>query len=229
MTLVYAHRGASTQERENTIAAFAAAVVMGADGVELDARRTVDGAIAVHHDAHLGDGRPVIGLVATDLPDHVPLLGAALDACGDLVVNIEIKNWPDDVDFDRTELVAEAVVAEVGARRSHDAVLVSSFHLPTIERVYALDPAIPTGLLVVLAPDDDFGALVDRCGRGGHAALHPHHSGVTDELVDLCHRAGLALNTWTVDDPLSIARLAGMGVDGIVTNVPDVALVALGR
>lgn len=229
MSQVFAHRGASVLERENTVAAFAAAVRLGADGVELDARRTADGAIVVHHDAHLADGRALVDLPAVELPGHVPLLGAALDACVSLTVNIEIKNGPDEVDFDPTEGVAEAVVAEVRRRASHGRVLVSSFQLPSIERVRALDTGVPTALLVVLRPETDVAELVGDCGRRGHAALHPHHSGVTPELVAMCHGTGLALNTWTVDDPSHVARLAGMGVDGIVTNTPDVALAALGR
>jgi len=59
VTLVYAHRGASAAEPENTLAAFRAAARMGADGVELDVRRTADGGAAVVHDATLADGRPV--------------------------------------------------------------------------------------------------------------------------------------------------------------------------
>ena len=60
MTQVIGHRGASRAERENTLEAFHAAVAQGADGVELDVRRTADGALAVHHDAHLPDGRAIV-------------------------------------------------------------------------------------------------------------------------------------------------------------------------
>jgi glycerophosphoryl diester phosphodiesterase len=81
---IFAHRGASAVERENTVAAFAAAVAMGADGVELDVRRTADGALAVHHDAHLADGRLLVEVAAGDLPSEVPSLVEALAACGDV-------------------------------------------------------------------------------------------------------------------------------------------------
>src|SRR5688500_15920991 len=109
MTAVWAHRGASRAERENTLAAFASAVAMGADGVELDVRRTRDGAMAVHHDAALADGRLLAELTVADLPADVPLLDAALDACGDLVVNVEIKNLPGEPDFDPDERLATQV------------------------------------------------------------------------------------------------------------------------
>ena len=64
--------------------------------------------------------------------------------------------------------------------------------------------------------------------RSGHAALHPYDATVTAELVSACHEAGLLVNVWTVDDPARIRELADIGVDGIVTNVPDVARHALG-
>ncbi len=89
---VIAHRGASRAERENTLAAFRRAAVMGANAVELDVRRTSDGAMAVHHDAVLPDGRVICEMTSAELPEHVPLLPAALDACNGMWVNIEIKN-----------------------------------------------------------------------------------------------------------------------------------------
>ena len=61
----------------------------------------------------------------------------------------------------------------------------------------------------------------------GHVAVHPHHAFVTPALVHAAHAAGLVVNTWTCDDPDRIRWLAAIGVDGIVTNVPDVARAAL--
>ena len=89
---VIAHRGASRAERENTLEAFRRAGLMGADAVELDVRRTADGAMAIHHDASLSDGRVICELQSVDLPAHIPMLSAALDACEGMWVNIEIKN-----------------------------------------------------------------------------------------------------------------------------------------
>ena len=228
MTLVFAHRGASAVAPENTLLAFETAVAMGADGIELDVRRTLDGGMAVHHDAHLADGRLLCEVATADLPDHVPSLPDALAACGDLVVNVEIKNWPRDPDHDPALVLAEAVVpilAPLGVRA-----IVSSFNLADVDRVRALDPAVPTGALATFGPDADVaGRFVDRARRRGHTAVHPHHGAVTPHLVDLAHAAGLRVNTWTVDYPDRIRQLAALGVDAIVTNVPDAALAALGR
>jgi glycerophosphoryl diester phosphodiesterase len=244
VTHVIGHRGASRAARENTLAAFRAAVAQGADCVELDVRRTADGRLAVHHDAHLADGREIVATTWDDLPDDVPDLAAALDACAGLAtVNVEIKNWPGDVDFDESLTVADAVVEALAARPATEraAVLVSSFHLPTLDRVRERAPDVATGWLVIgpgIGPDgasvtaNGGDALADTIAsvvEGGHGALHPHHAFVNPELVAAARGAGVAVNTWTVDDPERIVWLADTGVDAVITNVPDVALAALGR
>jgi len=218
-TAIFAHRGASADHPENTVAAFRAAGPLGANWVELDVRRTADGALAVHHDAHLPDGRAIVELVAADLPASVPSLAQALEACAPLGVNVEIKNSPNDVDFDATAALVEPVVAVIAA--CSQPIIVSSFHWSTLDRVRAIDPSVATaGLTFDLS---DPARTIERAVAAGHVALHPFDATVTHELVELVHGAGLTLNVWTVDDPARIEELAEMGVDGIVTNVPDVA------
>jgi glycerophosphoryl diester phosphodiesterase len=228
--LVIAHRGASSAFSDNTLAAFSGAIVQGADGVELDVRRTADRRLALSHDDTLADGRVVVDTPFADLPDDIPDLPAALDVCAPLeVVNIEIKNWPDDKDFDATEQVAEAVVALLEARGevADGRNLISCFHLPTVDRVHELAPGLATAWLLGLI--EDAGALIDTAAERGHVAVHPHHLFVDEAFVASAHAAGLAVNTWTCDEPERIKELADLGVDAVVTNVPDVALAALGR
>lgn len=226
--LVLAHRGASAGWPENTLAAFEAARAQGADGVELDVRRLADGTPAVHHDAHLPDGRALTSLVAADLPDWVPDLASALDVCSGMAcVNVEIKNLPGDPDFGPDEALAEAVVSILGARPDRSRVLVSSFHLPTIERVRALDSSLATGWLRLEVRD--LASELDLLAAGGHRAIHPHAACCTPELLDAAHERALAVYTWTVDDAEQIRRFAAMGVDAVITNDPAAALAALGR
>src|SRR5439155_979681 len=89
------HRGANRLARENTLEAFARAIELGADGVELDVHRTADGALVVHHDAAApGFGsiaEAPLGAVRAALP-HVPTLDEALDTCVGSLVNIEVKD-----------------------------------------------------------------------------------------------------------------------------------------
>lgn len=218
-TAVIAHRGASIAHQENTIAAFAAAGPLGADWVELDVRRTADGALAVHHDAHLEDGRAIVEVRAADLPSHVPSLAEALRACEPLGVNVEIKNNPPDPDFDPAVSIAGPVVAL--AEGCSQPIIVSSFHPPTLDRVLEVGPAVRTGQLTFDLGDP--AGTIERAVAAGHVALHPFNRTVTPAVVERAHGAGLLVNVWTVDDPDRIRELAAMGVDGIVTNAPDVA------
>ncbi len=229
MTLVIAHRGASAVCAENTVAAFEGARALGADWVELDVRRTADGALVVVHDAALANGELVVATARADIDAVVPSLAEALDACEGMGVNIEIKNHPIDPDYDPTMLVAKGVVAEVQRRGAHDPtvynrVLVSCFDLGTVDAVRDLDPAVPTGYLVL---DPEGGAAVDVAVEHGHRALHPWVPMVDEALIRRAHAAGLLVNTWTTDDPERIAELAAWGIDGIVTNTPDIARTAL--
>lgn len=228
--LVIGHRGASAAYAENTLIAFTGAIAQGADGIELDVRRTSDGGLALSHDDTLPDGTVVMETAIADLPEGITDLASALDVCRPLaVVNTEIKNWPDDRDFDASEQLAASVVALLGARGELDDArnLISSFHLPTVDRVHELAPGLPTAWLLGMVEEP--GLLIDKAAERGHVAVHPHHSFVTEAFVTLAHAAGLAVNTWTCDDPDRIRALADLGVDAVVTNVPDVALQALGR
>lgn len=222
---VLAHRGASKAEPENTVAAFRRAGEMGADAVELDVRRTVDGVLVVHHNPDLPDGRVIAATAHGELPAAVPTLGAALDACAGMWVNVEIKNDPDEADFDPTDSIADETIAHLLARDEDDRWLISCFRIETVDRCRELAPQIRTAWLCGGPPDGVAAMLAAK----GHVALHPWVGLVTAELLDSCHAAGVEVNTWTCDDPARMAELVDWGIDGICTNVPDVALSVLGR
>ena len=223
--LIYGHRGASADAPENTAEAFALARAQGADGVELDVRRCIDGDMALHHDAVLADGRRVMELTRAELPESSCTLADALDVCEGMVVNIEIKNVSIDPDHDPECRLADAVVALLHERGGRDRVLVSSFDLPTVDRVRALDPDVATAFLTFVNPIGP--ESIKIAARHGHHAIHPHVATIDAAYVELAHDHGLAVNVWTVDDPERIRELAGWGVDGICTNVPAVAIAAL--
>ena len=218
--LILGHRGASAVRTENTLEAFATAMELGADGVELDVRRSADGALIVHHDAALLTGRLIVESPEMEIPLYAPHLEAALKACGDGFVNIEIKNVPIDPDYDPDEQIAGKVAALVRRLGIASRVVVSSFGLAAIDAVRAADPSIPTGWLTISAYDQQ--RALETVVEHGHGALHPHHTTVTPELMDAARAAGVLVNTWTVDDPTEMHRLADLGVNAIITN--DVAL-----
>lgn len=223
MTNVIAHRGASRLARENTIEAFELAVTMGVDGIELDVRRSLDGRLVVHHDARIGGGAAIIDLHRSDLPAHIPDLHDALVACNSRIgvtVNIEIKNDPDEPDFDGARSIAPLVVREARAVGDPERWLISSFDLAMIDAVVATGAGIATAWLVDEVPAGAVPLLRAR----GHSALHPAVDTLVRSTVDECHDSGVAVNTWTCDDPERMRELIGWGIDGICTNVPDIAL-----
>jgi glycerophosphoryl diester phosphodiesterase len=223
---IVAHRGASKAERENTLAAFERARAMGAHAVELDVRRTTDGHLVVHHDPRLADGRVIAECHRHDLPDHVPGLDAALDACAGMWVNVEIKNDDSEPDFDATDSIADDTMRVLLARDEHERWLISSFRIETVDRCRtiadALHPPAPirTAWLTMVVGEDTPALLVER----GHVAVHPCVKLLSRDAIAACHAAGVEVNTWTCDDPERMAELIEWGIDGICTNVPDVAL-----
>lgn len=227
MTAVWAHRGDASVQRENTLCAFEAARTAGADGVELDVRASADGVLVVHHDAALEDGRFVAGTRAADLPDWLPTLEAVLEACRGLTVDIEVKNLPTEVGYDPGEAIAVDTARLVVRMGAGPATLISAFAISTIDAARAAAPDVVTGWLT-LAAYDQLDALALAAARG-HGALHPLHEAVTDELVAAVHGRGMALHTWTVDDPDRIRLMADAGADAVITNAVDVALAALAR
>lgn len=190
-------------------------------------RCTRDGVLVVHHDARLADGRAIVDVGAADLPAHLPTLAAALDACAGMWVNVEIKNGANEPDFDPTDRIADQTIAALSERGEDDRWLVSSFRIETVDRCRSLAPTIRTAWLVETVPDDVIATMVSR----GHSALHPLVDALRRSHVDACHGAGIAVNTWTCDDPARMSELIEWGIDGICTNVPDVALavIAAGR
>jgi len=221
MTRVFAHRGASASTRENTVEAFAAAAEAGADWVELDVRRTADDVLIVHHDAHLDDGRAIVHVTEAELPEYVPNLAEALEACVGMGVNVEIKNDPGDPDYDDAHMVSLAVAGLITAYRPHAELLVSSFNNDSVNRIRAVDPAIPTALVVfdVLSVDQ----LIERCTFHGHRALNPHSAAVDRSFVEKAHAGGLEVNVWTVNEPERVAELVALGVEGVITDDPAMA------
>ncbi len=229
--LVLAHRGACRRARENSIEAFRIARELGADGVELDVRRTADGVLVLSHDAAIaGFGlvveHPFAALRAAD--PAVPTLAEALDELTGLLVNVELKCFPTEPDADPERVVARGVVAEIARRDRFADVIVSSFELDAIDDVRALDARIVTAWLTAgLAPEVSLPIAAAR----GHAWLHPDRSVMRGEAlaatVGAAADQGIRLDVWTVDAPEEIVALAAAGVDAIITNTPDVARAVL--
>lgn len=234
MTKIWAHRGASATAPENTIEAFELAVAMGADGVELDVQRTLDGQLVVIHDETIdrtstGTGA-VVGQTLEQLRQHdyangmpgfadvqLPLLGDVLDllAPTPLVVNVELKTsielYP-GIEAEALDVVAAAGMA--------DRVIYSSFNHYTLAALRDRVPRERIGLLFSNAIVEPW-AYATQFGAG---ALHPGlHLLQLPGYVERAHEAGLRVHTWTVDDPSHMRLVQTLGVDALITNHPDEA------
>ena len=239
---VLAHRGGTGPWHENSVEAFSGALRLGADGVELDVRRSADGELVVHHDPLV----PGSGLIHErrheELPGWIPTLERALASCAGAIVNVEIKNVPTDPAYDPTNQVALDVAVllatHVGTARPGPArVIVSSFWPDTLAAVRGADldadrggdedPSAPLGLLV--HPALDASSALDTATSLGCVALHPHHSQVTADLVGRAHDSGLAVVTWTVNLPEDLDAVVEAGVDVVITDDVANTLAHLGR
>jgi glycerophosphoryl diester phosphodiesterase len=227
--IVLAHRGASRAAPENTIEAFTAARTLGADGVELDVRHTADGTLVIHHDPEI----PGFGLIAdATFPElraavpSVPTLPEALAACTGLLVNVEIKCLPWDPDPDTPDHAHVRAVVDALADSPLD-IIVSSFDLGAIDACRAFAPEIATAWLTA---DQTVAAAASLALAHGHAAVNPDRKSAlatSPSEIAAAHEQGVSVNVWTVDEPADMVKLAELGVDALITNVPDVARATL--
>lgn len=222
MPRIIAHRGASRDEPENSLAAFRRALGQSADGVEFDVHTTADGALVVVHDPELG-GTPISALGAAAVRAHrlangepIPTLDEAL-ACitpGGTAC-IETKTLPAAAD--------EALLAAIGAAPAPERCQVHAFDHRIIRRLSASGTALTLGVLSGSYPLDP----TVQVRAAGARVLWQHVDLVDAPLVAQIHEAGYEIVVWTADRPDDVRRLADLGVDGICTNRPDVAREAL--
>jgi glycerophosphoryl diester phosphodiesterase len=230
MTLVIAHRGASAYAPENTMPAFELAVRQGADMLELDVQRSADGVLVVFHDdtTERWDGRKRLATTCTLAELQALDIGGArvvtlAEVCAfarqqQVRLNVEIKGLG----------IGAAVASMLRDERIEELVLISSFEAGALREVAAAGPHLPRAYLMgndTYRPDVrfreawPFGAL----RRLGAAAWHPSRElPLLAWLIPRVRRAGYAVHVWTVDDVAAMRRLIALGVDGIITDVPDV-------
>lgn len=198
--LVIAHRGASWDERENTLAAFERAVEAGADYVEFDVRAAPDGTLVCAHDPV--DVRPAAG---------VPTLDDALAAlAGRVGLAVEIKE----------QAAASPTVAAL-ERHTVEAksVLILSDRIPVLERVRRLRSDLRLVLHLGRRPDPATAVLFWGVGFEDRSAR--------PRTIALAQSLGLATTVYTVNEPQRMLELAELGVTGIFTDRPELLRQAL--
>ena len=229
-----AHRGDSSAAPENTIAAFDAAVAAGSDLIEIDLRRTADGAAAVIHDASALRTTGIDAAVATIRSDELgaadagswfapAFAGARVPMFG------EVAEWgaaqPDVgwlVEF-KGRWSAADLAGPVAAIRDHglaDRTILQSFEPDTVAAAQVAAPDLPRALLVYGRQDPDL--LLERLRALEAAGCNPIGQ-LPNEMPGLAGRlrdAAYSVFPWTLDEPDEWGAAAGAGVDGVITNRP---------
>lgn len=230
MTKVIAHRGASAYAPENTIAAFELAAQQGADMVELDVQRSADGTLIVFHDetTERWDGKSKLVLECSlaelgKLDIGGERIATFAETCAfaksrSMAMNVELKGI--GIGADVCRILRETDVEEL--------VLFSSFVPAALHEVQAVSPHIPRAYLmgtdtlkpkVRLRESWPIGALRQEEVQVWHPA---YQIPLLSRVIPVVKRAGYAINVWTVNDPRRMRTLIDLGVDGIITDTPDV-------
>lgn len=209
------HRGAAAHAPENTLPSVLRGIELGATWIEVDVW-CVEDELAVHHDETVdrttnGSG-PIHALSKSELRRldagdgaRVPWLREVLEVCAARGVGVNV------------ELKGEGTGARIGAYLEEagvDAdVIVSSFKLPELQGAGALRTALLTEFM---------GPWVwELAAKLGAWALHPQHELVDAALLERARSLGMRVNAWTVNEPEHIARLLALGVDGVITDRPE--------
>ena len=228
--LPFAHRGGASEAPENTMPAFEHAVRLGYRYLETDAHVTADGVLIAFHDDRLDRVTDRTGVIA-ELPwsevqrarvdgrEPIPLLEDLLSAWPDVRVNIDPKH----------DGAAEPLAAAIVRTQTVDRVCVGAFSDRRIAVVRAL---VGPSLCTSMGPREVAQLVAASRGLPGGGRLRspcaqvPTNQGrvplVTPRFVDTAHRLGVQVHVWTIDDGDEMARLLDLGVDGIMTDRPQV-------
>jgi glycerophosphoryl diester phosphodiesterase len=234
-TRIVAHRGFSSIAPENTLIAFQKAIECGADYFELDVHKTKDDSIVVIHDSSIDrtSSNNMNGKIAelnySDLKsvkvghpkkfgdtyenEKIPTLREALEMSkGKIKVCIEIKVYG-------AEKQILEIVNDLGL---NDEVIIFSFHYPVLAKIRQLDKNIP---ILYLINSADKTTIDDAKVIKSSAIGVGHGTKVTKEYLGLAHNHGIEVWKWTVDDEDEMQQLIDIGLDGLITNFPDKAII----
>ncbi len=226
--LVYGHRGDRSRAPDNTLEAYRLAVEAGADGIELDVRRTADGVLIMSHDAQHGDMAPFIEMTMAEIRDQIPDVPTLIEMLAfvppHIWLNVEIKNDPQDSYHDPTRRIVDQTIATIEEHDSLDRILLSSFDVEAMKRAADLHPDLLRGQLIrepVSLADGIAAATAQHAN-----AVHPNVLYFSDDpaaSMEAIHSAGLAAVVWWVNTPDQVRSMIDIGVDVIITDDPGMA------
>ncbi len=239
--LVIAHRGASAEAPENTLASYSLAIEQGAQLAECDVYLTRDGVPILFHDRELDrttdgagpvEGHSLAELKALDAGSwkDVRYAGEPIPTLVEFLLAVKDKLRPVIEIKGKDRGIEAAVIAALRASEfPSEQVMIFSFHRKVVAEIARLDPLLPTTWLLSLPENrDELDPLFREALRARVSAIGVHHKDVGAALLRRAHESGLPVFVWTVNDEESLRRLAGLGVDAIITDRPGFALEILG-
>ncbi len=223
---VIGHRGAKAYAPENTLASFREAGRRGATWVEIDVKLTSDGVPIVMHDASLKRTMGVDRLVAetprAELPRDVPTFEEAIGCFQELGLGCNVEIKPCEGRERETARVTVATLRRCWPS-SLPPPLLSSFKDRSLAAAREAAPEFARAILL----DELAGDWRSRTDRVGAVGVNTNGEKLTAVRAREVKQAGFALSVYTIDDPALARTLVGMGVDCVITDMPDVILAAL--
>lgn len=228
--LVIAHAACKGHAPENTLAGIRTALRLGVDAIEIDVHCSADRVPVLMHDATVDRTTDGAGAVAGLTLAQLTAFDAGARTFDGRFAGERIPTLAETLDLTRgrclliVEIKAEAIEAEVAnvIGASPDDVMVWSFRAATVARMRELAPTIPCALLSPPIDGGNPGGLFRAALTANQQGISLFHTSVDAALVRAATLRGLTVFAWTADDPADHRRLAGTGVAGVVTNVPDV-------
>lgn len=214
---IIAHRGASLECPENTLAAFARAMEIGVDAVETDLQQTADGQVVLFHDTQVrgagGRSVPVAGLTYAALQEtvpqgkNIPVLEELFDlTAGKVPLCLELKQ----------QGLVPGVLASLRGRGLEETTHLTSFLSAEILEVRRRAPSLSVSVTFSEWPEKEFEALK----REGIFEISLAQGVLTARRAAWLKEAGFRLRVYTVNDPSEAMRLETWGVDAIFTDDP---------
>lgn len=238
--LIIAHRGGANLVPENTLAGFKNAINLGVDMIEIDVHLSKDSNIIVMHDGKIdrttnGSGE-IKDMTLSEIKkydagswfsekfrdERVPTLDETFNTInGKAILLIEIKDGDE-----RYPGLEKKVVESIHKHNANEWTVVQSFNKNSILRIKKMDPSIITYYLVSSKFDDLYLSIAEKIKAGEKIekqfdGIAPQYSHLDSAKVEIMHRAGFKVFTWTVDDPKDMVEMININVDGIITNSPD--------
>ena len=216
--IIIAHRGASAYEPENTLRSFKRAFELGADMIEFDVRLSRDRHLVIMHDEKVDRTTNGEGLVKDKTVSELKKLDAGM---GESVPTLEevIALGKGKIGF-VIELkepgTEEGVISLIKENNLIEHVFIVSFNQNLLKRVKDLESKVKTGLILLSSTDPI--RLAKECQAD---TVAPFHDFITVDLIEKAHQNNLKIITWTVDNRGEAESLRDAGIDGIVTNKPD--------